>query len=84
MQYVDALSDVMLVSEGVTDHYKKPEFIFLGPDENTADYMDIAALYMKKIGYQYWKSFTTGKSVKLGGIPHDAHVKYIASRTVYY
>lgn len=41
----------MLVTEGVVDHYKKPEFIFLGPDENTAEYMDEAALFMKKKGY---------------------------------
>lgn len=51
MQYVDAVSDIMLVSEGVIDHYKKPEFIFLGPDENTADYMDEAAFFMRKKGY---------------------------------
>jgi hypothetical protein len=30
----------MLVTDGVIDKYNKPEFIFLGPDENTADYMD--------------------------------------------
>ena len=48
MQYIDALSDTMLVTDGVIDQYKKPEFIFLGPDENTAEFMDKSALYMKK------------------------------------
>jgi len=28
--------DLLLVSKGVTDLYKKPEILFLGPDENTA------------------------------------------------
>lgn len=45
----------------------------MGPDENTADLMDQAALSMKKKGYNFWKSFTTGKSKSLGGIPHDAY-----------
>ena len=43
-QYVDTMADLMMVKEGVIDLYKKDEFIFLGPDENTADYMDTAAL----------------------------------------
>ena len=38
-QYVDTMADLMLVKEGVTDLYKQQEFIFLGPDENTADFM---------------------------------------------
>jgi glutamate dehydrogenase len=42
-QYIDALSDLKMVVEGVTDLYKKPEFLFMGPDENTADLMDSAA-----------------------------------------
>lgn len=41
----------MIVSKGVVDLYKKPEFIFLGPDENTAEYMDTAALLIKKKKY---------------------------------
>lgn len=39
-QYIDAISDLKLKVEGVIDNYKKPEFLFLGPDENTADLMD--------------------------------------------
>ena len=46
-KYVDALLDLILVKEGVTDLYKKPEILFLGPDENTADYMDEACLYAR-------------------------------------
>lgn len=38
------MADLMLVKEGVSDLYKKEEYIFLGPDENTADFMDNAAL----------------------------------------
>lgn len=72
-KYVDALFDLVLVRDGVTDLYKKEEIIFLGPDENTADYMDDACLYARDAGYKYWKSFTTGKSVKLGGVPHDTY-----------
>lgn len=51
----------MIVSKGVVDLYKKPEFIFLGPDENTADHMDMAALFIKKKKililekFYYWK-----------------------------
>ncbi len=37
--------------DGVIDNYKKPEFLFMGPDENTADLMDQAALSMKKKVY---------------------------------
>jgi glutamate dehydrogenase len=49
-----------------------PEILFFGPDENTADLMDWAALHAKKRGAPWWKSFTTGKSAEsLGGIPHD-------------
>lgn len=73
MQYVDALLDLLLVNTGVTDLYRKPEIIFLGPDENTAGYVDLACLYAKSRGYEFWKSFTTGKSLSLGGIPHDAY-----------
>jgi len=35
--------------------------------------MDEACLFARDSGYKYWKSFTTGKSVKLGGIPHDRY-----------
>ena len=57
----------------VKDYYGKPEILFCGPDENTADLMEWAALYARKRGYPYWKAFTTGKPQSLGGIPHDLY-----------
>ena len=57
----------------IVDLYGKPEILFFGPDEGTADYMDWAALHAKKCGYPTWKAFTTGKSQNLGGIPHDTY-----------
>lgn len=62
MQYVDAMSDIMLNVPGTIDLNGHPELIFLGPDENSADLMDPACFFMKKKGYKLWKSFTTGKS----------------------
>ena len=47
--------------------------MFFGPDENTADLMDVGALLARTRGYKYWKAMTTGKSVRLGGIPHDTY-----------
>jgi len=41
------MTDLMLVTKGVSDLYNKPEYIFFGPDENTADKMDKACLFMK-------------------------------------
>ena len=56
------MSDIMLnVPKGI-DLDGHQELIFLGPDENSADLMDVASLFMKKKGYEMWKSFTTGKS----------------------
>eukprot|EP01102_Stenamoeba_stenopodia_P004507 TRINITY_DN147_c0_g1_i1.p1 TRINITY_DN147_c0_g1~~TRINITY_DN147_c0_g1_i1.p1 ORF type:complete len:947 (+),score=276.37 TRINITY_DN147_c0_g1_i1:400-3240(+) len=71
-KYVDALLDLLLPSATeIVDHYNKEEILFLGPDEGTADYMDWASQYAKERSYPFWKSFTTGKSRSLGGIPHD-------------
>jgi len=47
--------------------------LFFGPDENTANFMDLGAEIAKGRGYRYWKALTTGKSVKLGGVPHDTY-----------
>jgi glutamate dehydrogenase len=55
------------------DLYGKPEILFFGPDEGTADYMDWASLHARKRGATFWKAFTTGKSQALGGIPHDLY-----------
>ena len=51
--------------------YAKPEILFLGPDEGTAGYVDWATLQRR--GAPWWKSFLTGKSPELGGIPHDEY-----------
>lgn len=78
-KYVDAMLDLLIVGqspgikEKIVDSYNKPEILFFGPDEGTADFMDWAALHAKKRGYPTWKAFTTGKSQKLGGIPHDLY-----------
>jgi glutamate dehydrogenase len=45
MQYIDTLLDLMLVTEGVNSIYDAPEYLFFGPDENTAPLMDPAAYY---------------------------------------
>lgn len=63
----------MLETEGVSSIYTEPEYLFFGPDENTAPLMDPAAYYTKKKGYGPWRSITTGKSGTLGGIPHDTY-----------
>lgn len=57
--------------EGITFKLPINEILFLGPDENTADKMDLACLYSKTRGNKYWRAFTTGKSPQLGGVPHD-------------
>jgi len=45
------MTDLMLVKPGVSDLYRQPEYLFFGPDENTADKMDKACLWMKTKGY---------------------------------
>ena len=67
------MSDIMMNIKGSVDLNGHPEYISLGPDENSADLMEPACLFMKAKGYQFWKSFTTGKPPKLGGIPHDVY-----------
>lgn len=81
-KYVDSLLDLLL--EGNTPGIKgpimdvsgrtEPEILFLGPDENTADLMDWAAMHAAERQASFWKSFTTGKTAStLGGIPHDKY-----------
>merc|ERR1712061_335592 len=61
----------------------RPEILFFGPDENTAGYMDLGAELAKRRGYPFWKALTTGKSVKLGGVPHDTYGMTTASVHTY-
>jgi glutamate dehydrogenase len=72
-KYIDGLLDLMLPDESVVDYYGRPVLLFLGPDEGTADLMEWAALRARDYGYPYWKAFSTGKPVALGGIPHDLY-----------
>ncbi|KAK3368152.1 Glutamate/Leucine/Phenylalanine/Valine dehydrogenase-domain-containing protein [Podospora didyma] len=76
-KYIDSILDLLLKAETpgiknpVVDLYGKDEILFLGPDENTADLVDWATEHARSRGAPWWKSFFTGKSPKLGGIPHD-------------
>jgi glutamate dehydrogenase len=70
-KYIAGLVDLLVDKPGGFDGYGKEELLFLGPDEGTADYMAMAALYARMRGYKYWRAFTTGKPPALGGIPHD-------------
>ncbi len=72
-KYVDGLLDLMLPEASMVDYYRKPVLLFLGPDEGTADLMEWASLRAKAYGYPYWKGFSTGKPVGMGGIPHDLY-----------
>ncbi|TPX74221.1 hypothetical protein CcCBS67573_g04511 [Chytriomyces confervae] len=78
-KYVDSILDLLIpgespgIKEKIVDRYGRPEILFFGPDEGTADYMDWASQHSRKRGYNFWKSFTTGKSQSLGGIPHDTY-----------
>jgi glutamate dehydrogenase len=72
-KYVDGLLDLITPDKAIVDLYGKPIILFLGPDEGTADLMEWAALRAKRRGYPFWKAFSTGKPVGLGGIPHDLY-----------
>jgi glutamate dehydrogenase len=74
-KYIDAVIDLLIPgqSPGIkgpivdTTGRKSPEVLFLGPDEGTAEMMDWAAFHAKARGAPWWKSFTTGKSKRIGG-----------------
>lgn len=76
-KYVDSMLDLLVIGETpgikekIIDLYGKPEILFFGPDEGTADMMDWASQHARKRGAYFWKAFTTGKSQSIGGIPHD-------------
>ncbi|XBW35202.1 hypothetical protein QEN19_000765 [Hanseniaspora menglaensis] len=73
-KYCDAIIDILdYKSPKYVDLYGKREILFFGPDENTAGFCDFATLYAKSRGCSWWKSFLTGKSHTLGGIPHDKY-----------
>jgi glutamate dehydrogenase len=78
-KYIDSILDLLLPAETpgiknpIVDLYGKEEIIFMGPDENTAELVDWATEHARSRGAPWWKSFFTGKSPKLGGIPHDTY-----------
>jgi glutamate dehydrogenase len=78
-KYIDSVLDLLLpaqtpgIKNPIVDLYGKEEILFMGPDENTADLVDWATEHARSRGAPWWKSFFTGKSPSLGGIPHDAY-----------
>ncbi|KAI9137136.1 Glutamate/Leucine/Phenylalanine/Valine dehydrogenase-domain-containing protein [Paraphysoderma sedebokerense] len=76
-KYVDSILDLLIdgaspgIKEKLVDLYNKPEILFFGPDEGTAEFMDWASQHARRREASFWKAFTTGKSQTLGGIPHD-------------
>lgn len=78
-KYIDSILDLLLPAETpgiknpIVDLYQKQEILFMGPDENTADLVDWATEHARNRGAPWWKSFFTGKSPRLGGIPHDSY-----------
>jgi len=74
-KYIDSILDLILPSEANTmvDLYSAPEILFFGPDENTADCMDWTATHTRERGAPFWKSVSTGKGQRMGGIPHDIY-----------
>lgn len=78
-KYIDSILDLLLpaktpgIKNPIVDLYGKEEIVFMGPDENTADLVDWATKHAQERGAPFWKSFFTGKSPTLGGIPHDAY-----------
>jgi glutamate dehydrogenase len=78
-KYIDSIMDLLLpptspgIKDPIVDLHGHEEILFMGPDENTADLVDWATEHARIRGAPWWKSFFTGKSPKLGGIPHDAY-----------
>ncbi|KAK1025134.1 NAD-dependent glutamate dehydrogenase, partial [Friedmanniomyces endolithicus] len=78
-KYIDSIMDLLLppsspgIKDPIVDLHGKEEILFLGPDENTADLVDWATEHARARLAPWWKSFMTGKSPTLGGIPHDKY-----------
>ncbi|KAI7902734.1 Glutamate/Leucine/Phenylalanine/Valine dehydrogenase-domain-containing protein [Cokeromyces recurvatus] len=78
-KYVDSILDLLItgrtlgIKEPLVDLMNKPEILFFGPDEGTAEFMDWASNHARRRNASFWKAFTTGKSTSLGGIPHDRY-----------
>jgi glutamate dehydrogenase len=78
-KYIDSILDLLLppvspgIKDPIVDLHGKDEILFMGPDENTAELVNWATEHARNRGAPWWKSFFTGKSPKLGGIPHDTY-----------
>jgi glutamate dehydrogenase len=72
-KYINGLLDLMLPDNQIVDFYGKEVILFMGPDEGTADLMEWASYRARKMRYPHWKAFSTGKPVRMGGIPHDLY-----------
>ncbi|KAI9833104.1 MAG: NAD-dependent glutamate dehydrogenase [Phylliscum demangeonii] len=78
-KYIDSILDLLLpatspgIKDPIVDLYGQEEILFMGPDENTADLVDWATEHARTRAAPWWKSFFTGKSPRLGGIPHDTY-----------
>lgn len=78
-KYIDSILDLLLpptspgIKDPIVDLHGKEEILFMGPDENTAELVDWATAHARARGAPWWKSFFTGKSPTLGGIPHDRY-----------
>ncbi len=78
-KYIDSIIDLLLpatspgIKDPIVDLYGKPEILFMGPDEYTAELVNWATEHAFTRGAPWWKSFCTGKSPTLGGIPHDVY-----------
>jgi glutamate dehydrogenase len=78
-KYIDSILDLLLppvspgIKDPIVDLHGQDEILFMGPDENTAELVDWATEHARTRGAPWWKSFFTGKSPKLGGIPHDTY-----------
>ncbi|MGD8539358.1 MAG: NAD-glutamate dehydrogenase [Candidatus Aminicenantes bacterium] len=72
-KYINGILDLLLPDRNIVDHYGKEVILFLGPDEGTADLMEMASERARIFEYPYWKAFSTGKPITMGGIPHDLY-----------
>ena len=78
-KYIDSILDLLLpptspgIKDPIVDLHGSQEILFMGPDENTADLVNWATEHARARGAPWWKSFFTGKSPRLGGIPHDTY-----------
>jgi len=80
-KYINSLLDLEMDTE---DFNQKQDWIFIGPSEKTrGELMEWATLHAKARGHPYWRSFATGKSVRLGGFPQETFVMATVSTRQY-